>query len=75
MSKFVELIKREYYRGGYISVNMCVSLDDIVRVVECKDDYGCTNIITKDGKIHTLNERYENVIKKITQAERGEQDG
>ena len=72
MSKFVELIKRKYYRGGYISVNMCVSIDDIARVVECMDDYGCTNIITKDGEQHTLNERYGDVVKKITQAERDE---
>ena len=68
MSKFVELKKREYYRGGYISNDMCVSLDDIARVVQCMDDYDCVNIVTKDGKIHTLNERYKDVIKKIGQA-------
>lgn len=74
MSKFIELKKREYYRGGYISNNLCVSLDDIARVVQCTDDYECTNLITKDGKIHTLNERYNDVVTKIRQADRSEQN-
>lgn len=48
---------------------MCVSVDDIARVVRCYDDYDCTNIVTSDGNIHTLNERYEDVVKKIRQCE------
>lgn len=73
MSNFIELKKREYYRGGYISNDMCVSLDDIARVVQCIDDYDCVNVVTKDGKIHTINERYNDVVMKIGQAVR--QDG
>lgn len=69
MSKFIELKKREYNRGGYISNYMCVSLDDIARVVQCIDDYDCVNVVTKDGKIHTINERYNDVVMKIGQAE------
>lgn len=66
--KFVEFNKREY-RNGYCSVGILVSINDIARVVECVDDYSCTNIVTKDGKIHTLNERYADVVKKIREAE------
>lgn len=73
MSKFIELREREYYRGGYISNDMCVSLDDIARVIRCTDDYDRTNVVTKDGKIHTINERYNDVVTKIRHAE-GEQD-
>lgn len=69
MSKFVELKEREYYRGSYITNDMYVSLDDIARVVQCVDDRNCVNVVTKDGKVHTLNERYKDVIKKIIQAE------
>lgn len=69
MSRFVELVRRTYHRGGYISDNMCVALDDIARVVECVDEHGCTNIVTRDGKIHTLNEQYNAVVKKIRHAE------
>lgn len=67
---FVELKKQEYYRGGYISDPAMFAIDDIARVVQCKDDYSYTNIITKDGKVHTITERYEDVAKKIRDAER-----
>lgn len=66
--KFVEFNKREYH-NGYCSVRILVSISDITRVVECVDDYSYTNIVTKDGKIFTLNERYADVIKKIREAE------
>lgn len=66
--KFVEFNKREYL-NGYRSVRILVSISDITRVVECVDDYSYTNIVTKDGKIFTLNERYADVIKKIREAE------
>lgn len=65
---FVELKKREYYRGRYITTGFLVNTDDISRVIECTDDYSCTNIVTKDGKVHTLNERYSDVTKKIISA-------
>ena len=65
---FIELKEQTYNRGGYISTNIMFALDDIARVIECTDDYSCTNIITKDGKKHTINERYENVVKKIKEA-------
>ena len=67
--KFVEFNKREYRNGGYYSVRILFSISDIARIVECVDDYSCTNIVTKDGKVHTLNERYEDVVKKIREAE------
>ncbi len=66
---FVEFMERQYYRGGYISTCILFSLNDISRVVECVDDYTCTNIITKDGKIHTVLEKYSDVVKKIRGAE------
>lgn len=66
--KFVEFNKREYH-NGYRSVRILVSISDITRVVECVDDYSYTNLVTKDGKIFTLNERYADVIKKIREAE------
>lgn len=71
---FVELKKQEYYRGGHISNPVMFAVDDIARVVRCTDDYDFTNIITKDGKVHTITERYEDVVKKIRDAER-RQDG
>ena len=65
---FVELRERTYHRGGYITISAMFAIDDISRVVECADDYTCTNVITKDGEIHTLNEKYSDVIKKIQDA-------
>ena len=65
---FVELRERTYHRGGYITIGAMFAIDDISRVVECADDYTCTNVITKDGKIHTLKEKYPDVIKKIQDA-------
>ena len=70
---FVEFPKRTYWRSGYISENMLVAIDDISRVVQCTDDYSLTNIVTKDGKVHTISDRYENVVKKIRNAERWEE--
>lgn len=70
---FVELPKREYERGRYISTNMLIAIDDISRVVQCTDNYELTNIVTKDGKIHTIADRYENVVKKIRYTERREE--
>jgi len=67
---FVELKRREYYRGGYISDQALFAIDDISRVVQCKDDWNFTNVITKDGKVHTIAEKYEDVAKKIRDAER-----
>lgn len=67
---FIELKKREYYHGGYISDPALFAIDDIARVVQCTDDYNYTNIITKDGKVHTISERYDDVTKKIRDAER-----
>ncbi len=70
--KFVEFNKREYH-NGYCSVRILVSISDITRVVECVDNYSYTNIVTKDGKIFTLNEKYADVIKKIREAEGAEE--
>lgn len=68
MGGFVELKERIYKNGGYITNGMFVALSDIARVVECVDDYRCTNVITRDGKVHTLNEKYADVVEKIRKA-------
>ena len=68
MKIFVELRKRTYYRGGYISTSLLVALDDISRVIECEDDRDLSNLVTKDGKVHNLNERYMDVVRKIKNA-------
>lgn len=68
MKGFIEVHKREYYRGGYVLNDACFSVDDISRVVECTDDYNYVNIITKDGKVHTIGEKYAEVIQKISKA-------
>ena len=67
---FVELNVRDYYRGGYITTSAMIAIDDISRVLECKDDYTCTNVVTKDGKILTVNEKYCDVVKRIKDAMR-----
>lgn len=68
MKNFVELCKRTYYRGGYISTPILVAIDDISRVIECEDDRNLSNLVTKDGKVHNLNERYMDVVRKINDA-------
>lgn len=68
MKNFVELQKRVYNRGFYTSTNILVALSDISRVIECEDDRDFTNLITKDGKVHTLNMRYLDVVRKIKNA-------
>ena len=68
MKNFVELRKRTYYRGGYISTSLLVALGDISRVFECEDDRDLSNLVTKDGKVHNLNERYMDVVRKIKNA-------
>lgn len=69
MSRFVEFKARGYNRGSYISIPIPVALDEISRIIECEDDYHFTNLITKDGKMRTLYERYSEVVKKIRNAE------
>lgn len=70
---FVELKQRLYHNGGYINTDIAFAVDEISRVVECKDDYRCTNIVTKDGEIHTIPERYSDVMKKILEVEEVEE--
>lgn len=67
MKNFVELKTRTYNRGCYISTYIFVAIDDISRIVECYDS-SISNLVTKDGKIHTLNERYMDVTRKIKNA-------
>ena len=55
--KFVEFNKREYHNGGYCSVGILFSISDIARIVECVDNSSWTNIVTKDGKVHTTAHR------------------
>lgn len=66
--RFIEFKELTYMNGGYISAGLCVAVDDVSRVVECADDYSRTNLITSDGKIHTLNEKYQDVVKKLRNA-------
>lgn len=70
MEAFIELRAREYYNGGYISNDICIALSEISRVIRCVDDYGCTNVVMKDGKVYTLNENYSEVTGKIALASR-----
>lgn len=72
---FVEFKKRKYYRGRYITTGLLVNTDDISIVAECTDDHSCTNIVTKDRSIHTLNEPYSDVVNKIANAERKDDGG
>lgn len=65
---FVELPTQVYHNGSYYSCPLLFSLDHIVRVVECVDDYNYTNIVTKDGQVHTISLRYSQVVGKITDA-------
>ena len=67
--KFVEVLPMTYSRGGYLTTSMLISLDNIARVIECEDDYYKTNIVTKDGKIYTLNEKFSDVKEKIRECE------
>ena len=69
---FVEFNKREYF-SDCPTTKVMFNLNDICRVVECSDNLHFTNIITTDGKIHTIEDEYSNVCKKIFAAE--EQDG
>lgn len=65
---FVEFNKRVYRNGGYITTKIMLNLDDISRIVECSDDWHFTNIITKDGEIHTITDEYSDVAKEIKKA-------
>lgn len=67
---FVELNVRGYYCGSHITTSAMIAIDDISRVLECNDDYTCTNVVTKDGKILTVNEKYCDVVKRIKDAMR-----
>ena len=71
---FVELKKKKYHSGGYIFCQTLFAIDDISRIVQCADDRELTNVITKDGKVHTIAENYEDVAKKICDAERRQND-
>lgn len=66
--KFIELHENVYNRGGYIPNEMYVAVNDIARVERCIDDYRYASMKTKDGKIHILQESYEDVVKKIKEA-------
>lgn len=61
---FVELMRRNYLRGCYHTEPVLFALSDIVRCNACLDDYDFTNVITKDGKVHTITARYEDVVRK-----------
>ena len=65
---FVELPKQVYHNGSYYSCPMLLSLDNIMRVTECVDDYNYTSIVTKDGNVHVISLRYSQVVEKITDA-------
>lgn len=65
---FVELPRPVYHNGSDYSCMSLFSLDDIARVMECVDDYNYTNIVTKDGKVHTISLQYSQVVGKITDA-------
>lgn len=70
---FVKLRQRVYRNGGYINTDIAFAISEIARVVECKDDYKYTNVVTRDGKIFTIPETYSDVMKKIIEAEGAEE--
>ena len=67
---FVELRIREYDAriSGYTTNDSLFNTDDIARVIQCVDDSSYTNIVTSDGKIHTIAEPYRDVARKIKEA-------
>jgi len=68
MRMFVEFQYRVYRNGGYINAGIAFAENEIARVIECNDDYSCTNIVTKDGKVFTISMLYNDVMKKIFEA-------
>ena len=66
---FVKLEQRVYQNGSYINTDIAFEINEIARVLECQDDYSCTNIVTKDGKIFTIPRKFSDVMCKITEAE------
>lgn len=67
---FVELNVRGYDCGRQITTSAMIAIDDISKVLECNDDYTCTEVVTKDGKRLTVNEKYCDVVKRIKDAMR-----
>ena len=67
---FVKLGQRVYRNGGYINTDIAFETNEIARVLECQDDYSCTNIVTKDGKIFTIPKKFSDVMDKISEAEK-----
>ena len=65
----VKLGQRVYENGGYINTDIAFETNEIARVLECQDDYSCTNIVTKDGKIFTIPRKFSDVMRKITEDE------
>lgn len=71
---FVELERQKYDCGCYISHQVLFAIDEISMIVQCTDNFNLTNVIMKDGKICTIAEKYEDVAKKIRDAERRQDD-
>ena len=67
---FVEFEERKYDCDRYITYQVLLAIDDISMIVECTDNRNLTNVITRDGAKHTIAEKYEDVAKKIRDAER-----
>lgn len=67
---FVKLEQRVYQNGGYINTDIAFEINEIARVLECQDDYSCTNIVTKDGKIFTIPKKFSDVMDKISEVEK-----
>lgn len=67
MKMFVELPRREYYKGRYQTLPTLFSLNNIARVVCCVDDSDFTNVTTTDGTTFTIAMRYETVMRRITE--------
>ena len=66
---FVELKAYQYVNGRHYTENILFDVDDITRVVPCIDDSSYTNIITTDGEVHTILGRYQDVSKKVIEAD------
>lgn len=69
--RFIEVMQETVDGSRHVNIENLISIDEIVRVVRCNDDYYRSNIVTRDGHIYHLAERYEDVRAKILACEKG----
>ena len=65
--KVVEFHCRAYRNGGYIDTDIAFAANEIALVTECDHDCGCTNIVTKEGKVFKILMPFKDVVQKISE--------